>query len=282
MGISITAQEKAILQKVAIPPRPEALIKIGEEAKKPEPDVGKIASTIAADVGISAAVLQIVNSPVFRRSKEIQSIQQAVMTLGLKRLLPLVKSVALKTSMGGADKLASFWDTASNIANAASISADLLDKPALKDHAYMLGLFHNAGIPVMLLEYDDYSDILALAEENGWQSVSDEERNRYSTSHTTMSAVLGQKWKLPVVMVETIYYQQDVEGLFSSGELSATGLDLMSILKLARHGVHYERKNTANDPEWELVEDAILERFDLTDSDIETLREQLLDKMSEQ
>ena len=282
MGITITAQEKTILQKVAIPPRPEALIKIGEEAKKQEPDVSVIASTISADVGISAAVLQVVNSPVFRRSKEIQSIQQAVMTLGLKRLLPLVKSVALKTSMGSAEQLSDFWDTASKIANAASISADLLDKSSLKDHAYMLGLFHNSGIPVMIMEYDDYSDILAMAEESGWQSVADEERNRYGTSYTTMSAVLAQKWKLPAVMVETIYYQQDVEGLYTSGELAATGLDLMSILKLARHGVHYEKTNSAADSEWEAVEDAIMERFDLIDADMESLREQLVEKMSEQ
>ncbi|MCC2604771.1 HDOD domain-containing protein [Planctobacterium marinum] len=282
MGISITAQEKAILQKVAIPPRPETLIKIGEESKKAEPDVSKIAAMITADVGISAAVLQVVNSPVFRRSREIQSIQQAVMTLGLKRLMPLVKSVALKTAVGETEQLAAFWDTASKIANAASIAADLLDKTALKDHAYMLGLFHNAGIPVMMMEFADYSEVLAMSESQGWLAVADEERNRYGTSHPTMSAVLAQKWKLPAVMVETIYYQQDVEGLYSSGELSATGLDLMSILKLARHGVHVEKTDSTSDSEWEEVEDAIIERFDLTDADIETLREQLLDKMSEQ
>lgn len=282
MGITITSQEKAILQKVSIPPRPEALIKIAEEAKKAEPDVGNIARIITSDVGISAAVLQVVNSPVFRRAKEIQSIQQAVMTLGFKRLIPLVKSVALQSSMGNAKKLAEFWDTASKIANAASISAGLLNKSALIDHAYMLGLFHNSGIPVMILEFDDYPDIIAMAEEQGWSAVVDVERDKFGTSYTSISAVLAQKWKLPSVMVEAIYYQSDVEGLFDSGELSATGLDLMSVLKLARHGVFLEKKGDATDPEWAQVEDPILERFDLSDMDLDNLREQLLDKMAEQ
>ncbi len=281
MGIAITAQEKAILQKISIPPRPEALIKIGEEAKKPEPNVSRIASTIAADVGISSAVLQVVNSAAFRRAKEIQSIQQAVMTLGFKRLLPLVKSVALKSSMGQADKLASFWETATSIANAASISADLLQKPALKDHSYMLGLFHNAGIPIMLLQYDDYPEIMAVASEQGWPETVEQERTRYGTSHTTISAILGQKWKLPAVMIEVIYYQQDVEGMYTSGELSSTALDLLSVLKLARHGVQYDATGSPNDPEWAQVEDPIMERYNLSEVEIENLREQLLEKMSE-
>ena len=217
MGITITSQEKALLKKVTIPPRPEALIKIGEETKKPEPNVSNIAAIITADISISAAVLQVVNSSFFRRMKEIQSIQQAVMTLGLKRLIPLVKSVALKAAMGNTAKLADFWDEASKLAGAVSVAADLLKKPNLKDHAYMLGLFHNAGVPIMLLEFDDYPEVLARADKDGWSAVSDEERRRYGTSHTTISAVLAQKWKLPAVMVETIYYQLDVEGLFTSG-----------------------------------------------------------------
>jgi len=282
MGITITAQEKRILQQVTIPPRPETLIKIGEEAKKAEPNVSNIAAIITADIGISAAVLQVVNSPVFRRSREIESIQQAVMTLGLKRLLPLVKSVALKSSLGNAEKLTSFWDSASKIASAASICAEIMDKAALKDHAYMLGLFHNAGIPIMLLEFEEYTEMMAMAEADGWPAVVEEERSRFGTSHTTISAVLGQKWKLPAVMVETIYYQLDVEGLYTSGELSGTGLDLMSLLKFARHVIKYDATGSASDPEWEQVEDSVLERFDLSDVDIENMRDQLLDKLSEQ
>lgn len=281
MGIAITATEKAILQKITIPPRPEALIKIGEEAKKPEPDVSKIASTIAADVGISSAVLQVVNSAAFRRAKEIQSIQQAVMTLGFKRLLPLVKSVALKSSMGQAEKLTDFWDTATKVANAASIAADLLRKPNLKDHSYMLGLFHNAGIPIMVLEYDDYGEMMEMAASDGWPAVVEEERSKYGTSHCTISAILGQKWKLPAIMIEVIYYQMDVEGLYTSGELSDTALDLMSILKLARHAVSYETNGDASDPEWAQIEDSILERYDMSEIDLENLREQLLEKMVE-
>jgi HD-like signal output (HDOD) protein len=281
MTIEITAAEKAVLQDVTIPPRPEALLKISTEAKKEQPDMSIISKAISEDVGISSSVLQVVNSVAFRRASEIQSIQQAVMTLGIKRLLPLVKSVALKSSMGESERLASFWDHASKIATVASFAAELLQKPALKDHAYMLGLFHNAGVPIMMLKYADYNEVLTLANTNGWNNVADLERQKYQTTHTVVGALLGQKWNLPAVMSDVIYYQFDVEGLYESGELSKTGLDLLSLLKLSRYVVDYAKTGHTENTEWAQVEDAILNHFDLSEEDIENHREHLIERLAD-
>lgn len=275
MAISITATEREILHSVVLPPRPEALIKVSMEAKKPEPDLKVIAQTIASDVSISAAVLQIVNSAAFRRAKEIESIQQAVMTLGLKRLLPLVKSVALKSAMGQADKLADFWQVSNQIAASASLAATLINKPALIDNAYMLGLFHNAGIPIMMLKYEDYAVITQYAQTHGWEAASQLERKQYGTSYTTISALLGQQWKLPAVMIEVIYYQLDTGGLFTSGELSAVGLDLMCILKLARFVVHQYHSPDTPCQEWLQVQDDFLARFNVYEEELESMCEEL-------
>jgi HD-like signal output (HDOD) protein len=281
MTIEITAAEKAVLRDVTIPPRPEALLKISSEGKKEQPDMSIISQAISEDVGISSSVLQIVNSAAFRRANEIQSIKQAVMTLGIKRLLPLIKSVALKSSMGESERLASFWDHASKIATVASFAAELLQKPALKDHAYMLGLFHNAGVPIMMLKYADYNEVLTLANTNGWNNVADLERQKYQTTHTVVGALLGQKWNLPAVMSDVIYYQFDVEGLYESGELSKTGLDLLSLLKLSRYVVDYAKTGHTENTEWAQVEDAILNHFDLSEEDIENHREHLIERLAD-
>jgi len=280
VAITITTSEKQILQSVTIPPRPEALLKVSNEAKQPEPDLQVIAKTIASDISISAAVLQVVNSAAFRRAKEIESIQQAVMTLGLKRLLPLVKSVALKSAMGQADKLANFWDEANQIASGASIISRLINKPALADNAYMLGLFHNAGIPIMMLKYDDFDNILRLAAQSGWEEASEAERQQYGTSHTTISALLAQQWKLPAVMTEVIYYQLDTSGLFDSDELSDLGLDLMCILKLARYTAFLHSKPDTQSNEWLSVQDDVLTRLNMDEQDLENLCEQAVEELA--
>jgi HD-like signal output (HDOD) protein len=203
------------------------------------------------------------------------------MTLGIKRLLPLVKSVALKSSMGESERLARFWEHASKIAIVASFAAEVLQKPALKDHAYMLGLFHNAGVPILMLKYADYDEVLASAKVDGWHNVANLERQKYQTTHTTVGALLGQKWNLPAVMTEVIYYQFDVEGLYESGELSRIGLDLLSILKLARYVVDYVETGQRENAEWAQVEDAILSHYGLTEEDIENHCEHLMDKLAD-
>ena len=65
MPIEITDAEKKILASITIPPRPEVLLKLSAEAKKPEPNVSVIAHAITEDISISAAVLQVVNSAAF-------------------------------------------------------------------------------------------------------------------------------------------------------------------------------------------------------------------------
>ncbi|NQZ10086.1 MAG: HDOD domain-containing protein [Algicola sp.] len=277
MSISITAAEKKILQSVTIPPRPQALLTVAAEAKLPEPKIPVIAKAINSDIAISSAILQVCNSAAFRRSREIDSIDQAVMILGLKRLIPLVKAVALKASMANSEKLESFWKRSSDIANGCVSVAKLLDKPELADHAYMLGLFHAAGIPIMFQHFEEYADFLALAEAEGWDSYLDEERERFETGHSTIGAILAQQWKLPKVMIEVIYYLHDVDGIYTSGELNKVSLDLLSILKIARNVSHFREFDNYDCAEWLNVRDGLQDYLDLSDVEMEDIRDKTLE-----
>lgn len=274
MTISITPEEKLILQKVKIPPRPEILLKITDEANKKEPNVDNIAGAIAEDVSISGAVLQIVNSAAFRRAVEIKSIQQAVMMLGLKRIFPIVKTVALKSAMPDMPILQNFWDEASQLAQLSSIIAKRLGKAPLSDHAYMLGLFQMAGVPVMLQVFDDYQDLMKQVDNIGWHSVAEMESKQYNTSHATIGALLGHQWKLPKALVEVIYYLYDVEGIFDSGELEPLVLELLAVIKLARHAGRV--KAQMDDPEWAAVQDEVGEFLGMDEIELTELVEQAL------
>ena len=256
MAIVITAQEQQILQDVSIPPRPEVLLKISDEAQKPEPSVECIAHYIAEDISISAAVLQIVNSAVYRRARAIESIPQAVMMLGFKRVFPLVKAVALKSSVCADAELDDFWDMTNTIAQAASHTASLLGRPHLVDNAYMLGLFHLSGIPMMFQAFQDYHCCYEQAVENGLNALLSAERERYGTSHPTLGALVAQEWMLPQSLLHVIYNMQDTEGLFRSGELNDEQLELLSVLKIARRAV-FEKLGMQYEEEWLQVEEDI-------------------------
>lgn len=271
MAISVTPQEKAVLKNITIPPRPEVLLKIGEEAKKEDCNVSVIAEAIASDVGISAAVLQVVNSAAFRRAKEIQSIHQAVMMLGLKRIYPIVKAVALRSSIKASAELDDVWDLASDMAMACASVCNQIGKPALTDNAYMLGLFHMAGVPIMMQVFKDYDDVMPLAKNEGWDAVAEQERARYQTTHATIGALLGQTWKLPAQLVEVIYYQHDTEGLFGSDELSTTALNLLAVLKIARKAVAEYRDSFAVEQEWATAQDGVIAQLELDEFSFDEL-----------
>ena len=282
MAIAVTSQEKKILTNVSIPPRPQALIKVTQEAKKAEPNVRVIAQTIAADAAISAAVLQVVNSAAFARIKKIDSIQQAVMTLGIKRIFPLVKAVALKSALPESNELREFWQSSSMVASACTLFCQTLNKPELTDNAYMLGLFHNAGIPIMLQSFDNYQHILVQGIEQGWHDIPELERSQFKTTHTTLGALLGQQWNLPKAMIEVIYYYQDVEGIFESDELNRVSLYLLAILKLARSAVDGILNEEMNSPEWLAVEEGISEFLDIDTRQLDDMRTTVMNQLAEQ
>jgi len=45
------------LKGIAIPPRPSVLVEIGQELRRSEPNLKKVAAQIARDVGLSSGVL---------------------------------------------------------------------------------------------------------------------------------------------------------------------------------------------------------------------------------
>lgn len=280
MAIRITPEEKNILQQVSIPPRPEALLKVSEEAKKAEPDIAVIAKAISSDISISAAVLQVVNSAAFRRATQIQSIEQAVMVLGFKRVFPLVKSVALKSAMSANAYLNDFWQEQSQIALACTLVAQAINQNKLADHAYMLGLFHSAGVGIMVQQYPEYLDILAIAEQQGWADIGEIEEHKFHTRHTTIGALLGQQWQLPKTLIEVIYYFHDVDGIYSSGELDATGLHLLSILKIARYCVNYALRQEQQQTEWFKVQDQLENYLHLSESNIDDMRDKIIEQLT--
>ncbi|GDY24753.1 hypothetical protein AHAT_06430 [Agarivorans sp. Toyoura001] len=269
MSLTITAAEKAILADLTIPPRPQVLLTITQETKKAEPDVSVIAEAIASDVGISGAVLQIVNSAAFRRLNEIKSIHQAVMTLGINRVFPIVKAVALKGAMPASKVLDAFWLEANLLASCAAATAEELGFESAKDNAYMLGLFHQAGVPALLQSFPEYERMLAEANEMGWGKLAEQERIRYGTTHATVAALIAQQWSLPKVMIEAIYYQHDSDGLFGSQELTKSSLLMLAILKIARIVAYRKLGVNSEEEAWQESYDGLLAFLNMEDQQLE-------------
>ena len=98
--------EQALLNKVLcsqinIPPQPSILLEIDKLINKPNNQLSAISSLINQDVGLSAAIFKLVNSPFYKSPAHITSIQKAITILGLTQVVNLIKGMSLRKAIGG-------------------------------------------------------------------------------------------------------------------------------------------------------------------------------------
>ncbi len=275
------AAEQRILDQLSIPPQPSVLLKVAQEIKKREPSLNAMAEAIACDISIAGGVMQVINSAAYRRAVPIQSIAQAVKALGLNRSYSLVRTVALRNALAHCPQIESFWQSGTRVAEAAVRVAELLGRPDLADNAYLCGLFHLVGAPVMASLFPAYDAILMRAAVEGWATVADEERQRFGTSHAAVGALVTQRWHLPEAVIEAIARQHDALAMFTHGGDCADSADLLAILKLARRVAARDLPTMVVDFEWDGICDALADYLAVANAaELEPFLEQIADKLS--
>lgn len=235
---TIGAGPGALAKGIKIPPRPDVLAKFHSEMQKPYPDLGTLARQVGNDVSLSGAVLQVVNSPLFHLSKKIASIDQAIQMLGLTRLASVVRAVSVKAALAPSLKLDRFWDTAEDVARAGAYLAKRhpgIDPEAL----YVVGLFHDCGIPILLMNLPDYKTLLQRAKDvddgDSEHSIATLERACFGTTHVEIGCRLGQAWFLPEPLCQVIaVHHHDFGPLAARGALDEQSLAMCALLKIAR------------------------------------------------
>ena len=73
--------------------------------------------------------------------------------------------------------------------------------------------------------------------------------------------------------INVIYYQHDSDGIYQSGELDQTGLDLLSVLKIARHLELLKRAPMQEDSEWQNIAADLGDYLNLDENELEDLME---------
>ncbi|GAA5216402.1 HDOD domain-containing protein [Corallincola platygyrae] len=282
MAIATGVSESKVLENVVIPPRPEVLLQVSEELKQNEPDIRKIGDAIAKDVSISAGVLQVVNSAAYKREKTIESIHQAVMLLGMNRVYAVVRAVALRNMVADSYHLEAFWDTASNVANACVMVAEGLGMGDELDNAYLMGLFHMAGVPVMMHNFADYGRVKATADCSGWDAVVEEEMASYGTSHIAIGARLAEKWHLPEAVAEAIYLQYSPEQSLIDADASEGLVKMIVVLKIARQAIMVASEALVTENDWHHFAEHVAERLGWSESELEQFVETLANNLREE
>ncbi len=258
------------LNNVSIPPCPEIVMALLQEARREEVDFIRLSRLVTGDVALAASVLKMANSPFFALRRKAQSVQQAVAVLGLRNLLKIAYGVALKQSLGnGTAAMERFWDRSNyNAVVSAYLAARLPGVSA--DDAYTFGLFHDAGIAVLMQKFPDYRQTLmrtnALA--FGGAALEDE---RYGTNHIVVGALLGRNWYLPERVVWAVRYHHDFSVFGAPRERATPDVCLLVAIRLLSEHVVARFLGFADDAEWDQFKDAALGHLGWFEEDIDDL-----------
>ncbi len=274
-------QIKTILQGIKVPPQPQILVDIQMEQLMPDPDLGQLAKLISQDVGLSGTILKFVNSPMFGLSNKITSIAQAVSLLGITSVVNIINGISIKGEMTDETivELTGFWDTANDIS---SVAANIAKKIGYgsPDEAYLLGLFHNCGIPLMLRRFKSYPSVLVEAYANPDKRVTEVENEHFNTNHSVVGYYTAKSWNLPAHICEAIAEHHSVERRFADLEgRNPEKKTLLAILKIAEHmcGNFHILGQQEEDHEWERIEKPVLEFVGLTGYELTEMQENFME-----
>lgn len=259
------------LKRISIPPCPEVVVELLEEARHEDVDFIRISRLITGDVALAAAVLKSANSPFFALRRKVQSVQQAVAVLGLRNLLKIVYGVVLKQSLSGreAPPLPRFWDRSNYNAVVCSFLAGRLPGVAT-DNAYAFGLFHDAGIAILMQKFPDYRETMLRvnATPSDLTAVEDE---RHHVNHAIVGAMLARGWYLPEQVVWGIRYHHD-PSVFSEPRGHATpDVCLLVAIRLISEHIVARFLNFPDDAEWEAGKEAALAHLGWFEEDVDDL-----------
>jgi len=142
--------------RLVLPTLPDVALKVRDAVTKGDATAQELSEMITTDAALSARLIQVANSPLYRGAVEIKNIQMAVTRLGNSTIRTLITSLVMQQMFKPSSALLEnyFRNTWSQGVNVSAISRALCAfVPHLNaDEAMLAGLIHQIGkLPILTL-----------------------------------------------------------------------------------------------------------------------------------
>jgi putative nucleotidyltransferase with HDIG domain len=215
-----------------LPSPPDVVLRVSKLLDDPDSNPNELVKTISADAALAARILKVTNSVNFNRGTQIESLQQAVMRLGLKLIKILVTNHAMMQIFfqpsGNAAKLISqIYQHSIEVARLAyAITADI--NYLSTDDAMLSGLVHDIGYLPLLQVLAKYGEI--NINDKAIQAIMIQE-------HPALGRKLLEKWNFPKNIIHVAEQHEQIER-------SDTGnADLTDVIIVAEHILSNEKND---------------------------------------
>ena len=193
-----------------LPSLPEIYVELQKLLADPESSVDDVAQCITKDIGMSAKIMQLVNSAFFGHFSNVKSPEQAVHLLGLDTIKSLVLTVRIfanyeKNVLAGIS-LPELMNHSMAVGGLAQKIGENSGSKAIADNALIAGLMHDIGKLVLADNLaDEYGQVEELVEKDGITCYQAETKI-FKAGHAEIGAYLLGLWGFPSSVLDAIAY----------------------------------------------------------------------------
>lgn len=197
--MSSHTQTKTTFSVDTIPAMPIVAAKIMKLLSNTDVSVQDIADVISIDQAIAAKVLQVANSPFYGLARKVQNIKQAIVIMGLSGIKSIVIAVSTKNVYKHPGLLENLlWEHSVGSGMAAFLIAKH-SKKVLSDDAFIGGLLHDIGKPIMHhLQRDQFHKLMQTSYNENFTITQylEAEKEMFGITHMDIGAMAIKKWQL--------------------------------------------------------------------------------------
>ena len=186
-----------------LPSLPESCAALNRALENDNVALDDVVRVVAHDVGMSAKVLQLVNSAFFGLSRRVANVDEAVRNLGLNAIRSLVLNKTLSQELAGGD-VAPFRAEEARSLLAAKLARRFALERRARDVAVTAAMLHNVGrlalvahLPAEQRANGEYARAHRTTAEAA-------ERARLGVTHAEIGAYLLGLWGLPADLIEAV------------------------------------------------------------------------------
>ena len=267
---------KRIMAQVrSFPGMPATAARLMPLLQNPDSSANKIEDILKYDPGLTANILKLTNSAYFGLPSRVNSVRQAIMLLGWKRLLQLVMTMCMSALMkksvpGYGLPQGELW----RHSVAASVAADQLVKflrISDADEVFTAALLHDIGKLVLgSYVHEDLTKIETMVAKGISFEVA--EYIVLGINHAAIGAKILQGWSFPETLVNAVSWHHDPDTCANHCMLS----DVVHVANVVGRKV-----GNGHDPNGQGVEASaeVLDRLGINQGEVETLSEQTLQEV---
>jgi HD-like signal output (HDOD) protein len=191
---------------VKLPTLGGIMLRLRALAANEQTSPAELAAAVGRDPALTGEFIRVANSPVFRTRTPARSVKAAITILGRTKTIAVITSTALRGQyVGIAPKAVQIvWAGSVAVADAAYRAAQVSRLRSLADLAYLAGLIHDAGIPVLLHRFPAHAAALETSI-HGLDAAALAVDAATETDHAAIGSMVARNWKLPPEVVDAVF-----------------------------------------------------------------------------